>query len=261
LCWRFWRNVKTQRKNKINNSGEVIIHPPPLEISYVELKRILDLESTIDAERSTQEEKNQWEIHKLKQCLHDLKSPIAALSYIQAEITHGNSTYDELSGNLVLQVVDHLKTSDQFLEGEVTFMFSDIIPSIHRSIQTVSLRHQKYLIQLSLGEEECPYPHCPPLIERAVINLIENATEYAMYMILVSLKKEHDCLILSVEDDGHGLSVSEKTNSEVRLSAHGNRKPLGLASVQSIAKKHGGRLRYGRSRLGGAKFMIRLESK
>lgn len=92
----------------------------------------------------------------------------------------------------------------------------------------------------------------PLLIERAVMNLIENAVRYGAHCT-VSVHLGERALRIRVEDDGPGIAPEDRDAAIkpfVRLDAARNQNKgssvgLGLAIAADIARAHGGTLRLG----------------
>jgi two-component system OmpR family sensor kinase len=96
-------------------------------------------------------------------------------------------------------------------------------------------------------------------------NLIQNALQYAVSQVTVTLKKlDHGCEII-IADDGAGIPESERENivkpfirgDKTRSSVKGF--GIGLAIVNRILHWHGGRLEIGQDeQLSGAKLTVFL---
>jgi two-component system sensor kinase ParS len=93
----------------------------------------------------------------------------------------------------------------------------------------------------------------PKLFRRALGNLVANARRYADARIRVTSEvcERETCVV--VEDDGPGIAEPQHHEALAPFSGldeqsgHG----LGLAIVDEIVRRHGGRLTLGRSGLGG----------
>jgi two-component system OmpR family sensor kinase len=103
------------------------------------------------------------------------------------------------------------------------------------------------------------------LIERACQNLITNAVRYAKQRIVINAKIEDKKLIITVSDDGCG--ISQKDQEEIfkpftRINKSRNKNDggfgLGLAIVKRIIDLHQGHCQVKYSSLGGCKFIIRI---
>ena len=102
------------------------------------------------------------------------------------------------------------------------------------------------------------------LIQRCINNLLDNSIKYGKKTKVI-LEKKMSNIIISIEDDGPGISKSEyknvikpfykidKSRSESKSSVG-----LGLAISSDIIKSHGGDMSFGKSNLGGLKVKISL---
>ena len=98
-------------------------------------------------------------------------------------------------------------------------------------------------------------------LEEIAGNLIENAAKWARRLILVGVRGEGSSVVLSVEDDGPGLSddgAKEALRRGVRLDESTEGSGLGLSIVRDIVREYGGELRLDRSDLGGLRATVRL---
>ena len=104
------------------------------------------------------------------------------------------------------------------------------------------------------------------LMERVLVNLLENAVKYGAAPIEVGARALPDSLVLTVRDHGPGLPVSMRGH-EAELFEKFTRgeaesaKPgvgLGLAICKAVVDAHGGQIRAGNAEGGGAEFKVTL---
>jgi two-component system, OmpR family, sensor histidine kinase KdpD len=104
------------------------------------------------------------------------------------------------------------------------------------------------------------------LMERVLVNLLENAAKYGAPPIVVSASVTFDALVIAVRDHGAGLPAALRGH-EAKLFEKFTRgetesaKPgigLGLAICKAIVDAHGGRLQASNVESGGAKFEVTL---
>jgi signal transduction histidine kinase len=91
-------------------------------------------------------------------------------------------------------------------------------------------------------------------------NLIDNGCKWARTRVKVRCEKDGGRLILTIEDDGPGLSAEQRTQVGERGERLDESVPgsgLGLAIVRDISKLYGGFFTLGESSLGGV--LARLE--
>jgi two-component system sensor histidine kinase KdpD len=104
------------------------------------------------------------------------------------------------------------------------------------------------------------------LMERALVNLLENAARYGAPPIEISGEAQADSLMLRVRDHGPGLPAAMQgreaqlfdkfTRGESETSTHGV--GLGLAIVKAVVDAHHGSIEASNAPGGGALFTLRL---
>ena len=100
-------------------------------------------------------------------------------------------------------------------------------------------------------------------VERVLVNLLENARDHGGGATRVSLSSDKDFFMLSVEDSGQGIALSERQRiferfargTAARMSTGSG---LGLAIVQEHARVLGGKAHVEDSSSGGAKFVVTI---
>ncbi len=97
--------------------------------------------------------------------------------------------------------------------------------------------------------------------EEVVGNLMDNAGKWAATLVRVSAEGSAGRLVVTIEDDGPGLTDEEQVRvleKRERLDEKVPGSGLGLGIVRDIADLYGGRLDLGRSELGGLKAALTL---
>jgi signal transduction histidine kinase len=101
-------------------------------------------------------------------------------------------------------------------------------------------------------------------MRQSILALLQNARRYGGPRILACLAAEAGSVVLTVEDDGPGLSDAEKRDAFERFFRGSNASGqgiegsgLGLPVVKSIVEAHGGQVTLADSELGG--LLVRIE--
>ena len=97
--------------------------------------------------------------------------------------------------------------------------------------------------------------------EEMLGNLLENAAKFARSRVVVSAAAGDGKLVLSVCDDGNGMTemqISEAVKRGARLDESKPGSGLGLSIVRDIANEYKGALSLGRSEMGGLKAELTL---
>lgn len=102
----------------------------------------------------------------------------------------------------------------------------------------------------------------PQLLEELISNLVSNAIEAKggpALVVVSAARSEQEAVTLSVEDDGPGIPPDRQA---AVFKPFVTSKPagtgLGLAICRKIVEEHGGTIRIESSRLGGARFVVRI---
>lgn len=101
-------------------------------------------------------------------------------------------------------------------------------------------------------------------LEEILGNLMENACKWAVGRVRVAAADTSDGLVLSVEDDGPGLSEEQTALATARGARLDERVPgwgLGLSIVADLVDVNGGVMEFSRSVLGGLAVTIRFSSR
>jgi signal transduction histidine kinase len=130
------------------------------------------------------------------------------------------------------------------------------------ALATVAPMIEQKAIQLRLPQREATVFADAEDLSRALANLLRNAAEAVGTggRIAVRIRGAgNGAAVIRVEDDGPGIApeMVESLFEPFATTKH-NGTGLGLAIVHQTIEAHGGRIRVGRSRLGGARFAVRI---
>lgn len=175
---------------------------------------------------------------------HDLRTPLTRVR-LAAEL----SLDDGLREGLNADVEQMDSVIQQFLDyarhdGNETAVSTDVT----QLVNDISKRYLALAHSLTLDMQAVGSPVVRPLLlERALINLLDNAIKYGGGEITLRLAQVENRIELSVEDQGVGIPESERENVKrpftrldvARSDATGS--GLGLAIVERTAQLHGGK--------------------
>lgn len=204
---------------------------------------------------------------------HELRTPLARMKFALEMLSENQipqETRDKLEGmradvaemdQLINQLLNYARFEQQRPElnhkaGDMRALADELVRRLTANaanIPEIEIRET--------GEENfvCDWP----LMERALLNLIQNALHYARDKIEVNLFSGLGICRIIVDDDGPGIPPEARTQvfeSFVRLreapEKHAAGFGLGLAIVRQISRWHDGEARVEQAPLGGARFVI-----
>lgn len=204
---------------------------------------------------------------------HELRSPLASIrAQLEVALAHPDQAdwntvaSDTLEESLRMQrLIDELlelarmdeQDPDSYIGLQEILDLDDIVFSEAKRIPNRRVRTDGVSAGRVRGN--------PDQLRRVLRNLLDNAAQYARSEIRVGIKSVQDRLVLVVEDDGPGIPAHEHErifDRFVRLEESRSRAAggagLGLAVVQGIVVRHGGRITITRAGIGGARFEVSL---
>ena len=117
------------------------------------------------------------------------------------------------------------------------------------------------LLRLENSESEPVAAGDEALVEKILDNLLSNAIRYANHEIVISAESRADKVILSVADDGIGLSETDMAHVFDRYyKGRGGQHGIGLTIAHTAAERMGGSLTAENRPQGGALFTLTLSA-
>ncbi|MEW8647966.1 MAG: CHASE2 domain-containing protein [Candidatus Thiodiazotropha endolucinida] len=207
---------------------------------------------------------------------HDIRSPITSLlSLTQSrQLLDGNAK--EMAEQIQPLARRSLKLADNFLrlaraEVAETTSFTDtnFIEVAHNAVDEVYVQAKTKQVRLQrlFNEDEMWLRGDLGLLERALVNLLENAIKFSppQSQVTMTLSIKHSRLICEIEDQGPGIPehqlndifmpfMQADSNQILRKKGVG----LGLSFVKVVAEKHHGSVAASNGENGGAVFTLNL---
>lgn len=239
------------------------------EIS-TELDDLLDYFHQINLSRNDLEVSHQDLLHGVA---HEFRSPMARLSFAvemlaesdpkkHPENLHQNihNSLDEME-QLVKEVLQYSRL--QYGGKPLDFVFVNVSVFVQSVISKQKIITPEIVFETQGNDQKVRV--IAHLFDRALLNLVRNASRFAQRTVLISWQAGDNEFILSVSDDGIGIPPGKRERifePFTRLDASRSRDSggvgLGLSIVKSICTKHNGSVEVDTSLLGGAKFSIRI---
>lgn len=199
---------------------------------------------------------------------HEFRTPLARLKFaLEARPASNSEKWNAMSldveelERLVQEMLDYAGTDVLIPELNLAEIpLKELVEQVVAHLQTLHLKDHQVCISgeniLLLADDH--------FVQRALENLLVNASRYAKSRISINITQDQDHVLLSIEDDGPGIpkDVQEKIfdafyrPDEARTRASGGA-GLGLAIVRRIQQWHQGDCQVHDSALGGAAFVLR----
>lgn len=203
---------------------------------------------------------------------HELKSPIASIrTMLDVARRENPADFDAFLNDLAMEdlrlehLVDDLLVLARFDERSAPARAIDVdLDDVVLAAVAAESRFAKVDIDIS-GLHPAKVSAVPSDLESLVRNLVENASRHAKSRIWVTLETLDNQAVLTVSDDGAGISEADRVrvfDRFVRLDESRGRTDggtgLGLAVCLAIARSLGGGIRVADSQHGGATFEVTL---
>lgn len=209
-------------------------------------------------------------VHEIRTPLSLIKLPLDYLRESKAE-TRGEKSNKYLNiidknvnylSNIVNQLLDFQKTENktpslEYKQEDLKQLVTDLY---ERFTHYAEIKRVDFLLQLPQDTKLASVDK--GVIDKIVFNLVDNAIRYTQSKVELMLDFGLDSFIISVADDGIGISDEEKAKVfqlfyQVSNATNGGT-GIGLAFSLLLATSHQGTLRVKDSEWGGAKFELTL---
>ncbi len=167
------------------------------------------------------------------------------------------------------QVARHLKRARLAARLTVVGSITDVAPVVTALARTMEKIHHDRGVAIEVrADASARFRGERPDLEEMIGNLVDNACKWASSRVAIEVVRERpdpasadQVLRIVVDDDGRGLSPSEREQVAQRGSRLDESKPgsgLGLSIVVELAALYGGDLKLGAAPLGGLRAELTL---
>ncbi|POZ61489.1 DUF4118 domain-containing protein [Chromobacterium alticapitis] len=208
---------------------------------------------------------------------HDLRTPLTTMLGLanmlnspslppeqQADIAQSIQDEALRMNKLVTNLLDMAKLQSGVKLNKEWQLLDEVVGSAVRACEH-SLRHHR--LELKLSRDLPVLEYDAVLIERVLVNLLENAGKYTPAGSRIELAAQHegDKVRITVTDDGPGLpaNMEHKAFDKFSRGTPESTTPgvgLGLAICRAIIENHGGTIEAGNAHPRGARFSFTLPS-
>ncbi|MCB9794636.1 MAG: HAMP domain-containing histidine kinase [Alphaproteobacteria bacterium] len=222
----------------------------------------------IRAARAELVERHQALEKHLAEIAHDLRTPIASLMLAVQELAatspDGPVSRATTEVAYLSSLVDNLHQATRLRHG-LDARVGEV--DLRELVRRVELRFRALGrargVEVAAATPEGPVPVCaePALLERAIGNVVHNATLHGGAHVAILLDAEDGRFTLQVLDDGEGLPDEALTDLAERTftadPARRRSQGLGVAITNEVVARLGWEVRYGRGEEGG--LSVRIE--
>ena len=197
---------------------------------------------------------------------HALKTPISVM--VNEAATRGGDAFAEKvreQANIMRdQVARHLERARLAARLTVVGSITDVAPVVTALARTMEKIHHDRGIAIEVdADADARFRGERPDLEEMIGNLVDNACKWATSRVAVEVvsEKSGQVLRIAVDDDGRGLSRSEREQVSHRGQRLDETKPgsgLGLSIVVELAHLYGGKLELGAAPIGGLRAELTL---
>ena len=213
---------------------------------------------------------------------HELKTPITSIKGFVETLLDGALNDPEDARRFLVIIGKHAERMNSIIEDllalsrieqaegreELVLERHALRPLLETAVQLCGIAAQEKNIPLSVeGSEILAARINPPLLEQAVVNLIDNAVKYSEpgRPVRISVSEIGPDVVIEVADQGVGIAkehLPRLFERFYRVDKARSRKQggtgLGLSIVRHIVQLHGGRVRVESTPGEGSRFFIHL---
>ena len=211
---------------------------------------------------------------------HDLKTPLSSIKGYSEVI--GNREY-KITAQEMYQYSEVIQSKSIYIEKliddlKLTYQLKNALLPIHKTtVDIVNLtretiiefmnmpQYENRLIEFECPQEELIIKADQGLIQRATVNLLNNANIHTdvKTLIQVRIKKTSGYTIVTIEDNGDGINKNDLPHIFDRYFRGTNTDPksgsgLGMAIVKEIILAHGGEVTVESTKGNGTKITFQL---
>ncbi len=193
---------------------------------------------------------------------HALKTPLAVLKNEASGQSQLDHVVQRQADAMQTNVEHYLKRARMAARAETIGARTDVRPVIDGLARLLNRLFDAKGIEVTVdGATSAMFRGEQQDFEEMAGNLMENACKWAASEVRVSISDQPQALVITVEDDGSGLTEAEREAAMkrgVRLDETTPGTGLGLSIVKELAELHKGELQLGVASLGGLSATLRF---
>ena len=197
---------------------------------------------------------------------HGLKTPLSVLGTIAADLRASSNkasalALESLSAEMAERIDYQLRLSRLRLRPRTHELSANLEEAVSRTLAVIRRTPEGEHLQIETHLAPLVVDIEPRDLIELVGALIENASKWAVSRVQIGAKAEADNAVLTIGDDGPGLSpedIQQIGQRGQRLDESAKGSGLGLAIAHEIAGLNGGWIEFGRAGIGGLEVRVSL---
>jgi signal transduction histidine kinase len=199
-----------------------------------------------------------------------LKTPLSVM--VNEATPRGNDSFAlkvlEQAAIMRDQVARHLERARLAARLTVVGSVTEVAPVVTALTRTMEKIYRERGLVIDVRNSEARFRGERADLEEMIGNLVDNACKWAAERVVIDVVRERpdpssdqQAVRIIVDDDGRGLSPSEREQAAMRGKRLDETKPgsgLGLSIVVELASLYGGELKLGTAPLGGLRAELVL---
>jgi len=253
LVWLFWTlkplGKFTRELSDIEQGRAEQLH----EIYPTELQAVArQLNALLNTERSQRKRYR----NALADLAHSLKTPLAV---IQSQKELSRTSIEQVS--IINRIIGHQLKRAQTAAGASWHLGIKVKSVTDKLVRALSKIYCEPAILIRVDiDAEAIFKGDQADLTEMVGNLLDNACKAAKSQVLLSVTSTENRLLITVEDDGSGISFAQQAQifeRGIRADSYQQGHGIGLAIVRDLSDSYNGQLSVACSQtLGGAKFVL-----
>ena len=225
-----------------------------------EIRPLIDETNALIESNNTIVERARTQVGNLA---HSLKTPLAVIQNEASNIPEDRASILKEQTDMMRQQVQlYLDRARISARSSTSIASTPLKPELEKLLRVVAKLNRNMDFDVDLDDvEDVLFQGEAHDLQEICGNLLENAAKYANSSVRVSALYERAKILISIEDDGKGMSASQMELAMKRGGRVDEGKigwGLGLSIVRDVVEEYSGQFKLARSDLGGLNATVEL---